>query len=276
MHYARAMTSAPPLGTALRLTGRDALPLLHRISSNALADLAPGEARATLFCDFRGRLLHRAVVALAQDSSVWLLRDCAEAGPLAQFIDKHVFREQVAIADHSTVIAPGRMAADEAPGASFDEQGPLRVSTGDGTVLVRGAARMSDRERVALGVAAHGAEITEEFNPFEVGLGGEVHLTKGCFTGQEALQRLVTYDSVRRALVRGHVQGEAPQRGDALRAGEQRGGVITTLAPEGDAHAVLAVVKLEALVAAAEWTLLDGRSMTVTHRFAMPRAQGRP
>ena len=60
--------------TALRLTGRDVLPLLHRTTSNALDDLPLLGARATLFCDFRGRLQHRAVVAMASDGAVWLLR----------------------------------------------------------------------------------------------------------------------------------------------------------------------------------------------------------
>lgn len=270
------MSPDPTLGTALQLTGRDALPLLHRISSNALADLAAGEARGTLFCDFRGRLLHRAVVALAPEGGVWLLRDCAAAAPLAQFVDRHVFREDVAITDHSEAIAPGRVAAPDPPGARFDALGPLRVSTGDGTALVRGAARMSDRERVALGVAAHDAEITERFNPFEVGLGREVHLTKGCFTGQEALQRLITYESVRRALVQARVEGAAPERGAALFAGGAAAGSVTTVARGEQSHDVLAVVQRAALDAGASWSLEDGRAVQLTRRFEMPRPLGRP
>lgn len=270
------MTFAPRLRTALRLTGRDALPLLHRISSNDLVGLVPGDARGTLFCDFRGRLLQRAVVAVAPDAAVWLLRDCAEAAPLAALVDRHVFREDVMIQDLSAAISIGRVADAGTSSASFDALGPLRVSTGDGTALVRDASGMSELERIMLGVASHGTEIAEDFNPFEVGLGAEVHLDKGCFTGQEALQRLVTYDSVRRALVRGRLEGAAPERGDELRAADARAGVITTVAPDGDAHALLAVARLDALDADSTWTLPDGRLMTVTHRFEMARAQGRP
>src|SRR4030095_9613648 len=97
--------SADPRGsTAIHLRGKDALPLLQRISTNALVDLpsgsapptvffdfrrrppprggtptmavAPlpsGSARPTLFCDFRGRLLHRALVYLTRQRTVWLL-----------------------------------------------------------------------------------------------------------------------------------------------------------------------------------------------------------
>src|SRR5437762_11969801 len=81
--------------TALRLTGRDTLPLLHRVTTNALEDLQPGEARATLWCDFRGRLQFRAIVAVASDGAVWLLRADAPGAELAAAIDKIVFRDDV-------------------------------------------------------------------------------------------------------------------------------------------------------------------------------------
>src|SRR5256885_9600045 len=103
-----------PLSTALRLEGRDALPLLHRISTQALLDLRPGHARSTLFCDFRGRLLHRAVVAVTSDGAVWLLRPDAAGAELAAFIDRHLFRDEIAIADRSLGLEG--IQADDSPG----------------------------------------------------------------------------------------------------------------------------------------------------------------
>src|SRR5438477_804465 len=91
-----------PLSTVLRLEGRDALPLLHRISTQALLHLRPGHPRATLFCDFRGRLLHRAVVAVTSDGSVWLLRPDPPGAELAAVIDRHVFRDEVATPERSS------------------------------------------------------------------------------------------------------------------------------------------------------------------------------
>lgn len=270
------MTSTDPTGTALRLTGRDALGVLHRISTQALDDLAPGEARATLFCDFRGRLLHRAVAAVAPDGAVWLLRDDAAAAPLAAFVDRHVFREDVAIDDRSDSVRLGRIPDAGPAGAHFDERGPLRAATVDGTALVRGVPGMAAAERIAHGIAAHGAEIAEAFNPFEVGLGAEVHLAKGCFTGQEALQRLITYESVRRALVWAAVVGAPPAPGANVLDGGARAGVVTSAASSEAGSRMLAVVKLEALDAGRALALEDGRAVSVLRRFEMPRALGRP
>jgi len=59
-----------------------------------------------------------------------------------------------------------------------------------------------------------------------------VHLDKGCYTGQEALQRLITYGSVRRELTRVMGGGMAPAvPADVTRAGETVG-VLTSAAPE--------------------------------------------
>ncbi|MEY4069752.1 MAG: hypothetical protein RL721_366 [Candidatus Eisenbacteria bacterium] len=231
-----------PTSTALRLTGRDALPLLHRTTSQVLADLAPGGARATLFCDFRGRLLHRAVVAVASDGAVWLLRADAPGPELAAAVDRMVFRDDVTIEDRSAelpfVFAP---APADAVGVLEERDGaPLVVAVGDGTLLARdGRPALTETERIARLLPQHGLEIREAFHPYEVGLGPDVHLAKGCFTGQEALQRLITYASVRRRLARVAVAAAVPTLPVEVRQGEERVGVLTSVAG-GEGLAVLA------------------------------------
>src|SRR5215471_9468113 len=130
--------SDPPGSTALRLLGGDALALLHRISTNALLDLGPGGARGTLFCDFRGRLLHRAVVGLDGEGAVWLLRDDAPGAPLAAFIDRHVFRDDVRIDDRSHELAVRRVNPTHAPPPGI----PGSVSVEDETLAVGMGARV--------------------------------------------------------------------------------------------------------------------------------------
>lgn len=230
-----------PSSTALRLTGRDALPLLHRTTSNALADLAPGGARPTLFCDFRGRLLHRAVVAVASDGAVWLLRADAPGPELAAAVDRMVFRDDVAIEDRSAVLP--FVLAPAPPGASgvlAERDGaPCVVAVGDGTLLAcDGRPALDEAARVARLLPRHGHEVCDAFHPYEVGLGPDVHLAKGCFTGQEALQRLITYASVRRRLARVTLAGTAARVPVEVRQGEERVGVLTSVA-DGDGLAVL-------------------------------------
>ncbi|MBI5169659.1 MAG: hypothetical protein HZA61_09240 [Candidatus Eisenbacteria bacterium] len=238
--------------TSLLLTGADTLPLLHRLSTNVIANLTPGHWRATLFCDFRGRLLHRALVVHAAPGEVWLLRDDAEGADLATFIDRYVFREDVKIADHSAQPLP-----------AFTLDTPLPAPPGE-------------RARIEAGAPRHGHEIAEHFTPYEVGLAHEVHLSKGCYTGQEALQRLVTYDSARRRLVRITGAGPAPVTHAELVAAGEPAGLVTSAVTEGGGWVGLAAARRDRIESGEALTLADGRAVTIAHVFELTRPQGRP
>lgn len=230
--------------TALLLSGADALAVLHRVGTQKLDDLAVGEARLTLFCDFRGRMLHGAVVSRESDG-VWLLRDDAPAAPLAEFLDRQIFREDVQIIDRSSE-------------AAIPEREP-------------------ERDRIRAGHARHGHEITDEFTPYEANLAEAVHLDKGCFTGQESLMRLLTYDSVRRQLVCVRGQGTAPELPcDVLGAAGEKRGRLTSSAADGEGWLALAVLRIDALEAGEVFALADGRALAVVEAFERKRPLGRP
>src|SRR6185436_19095602 len=147
-------------------------------------------------------------------------------------------------------------------GVLAEAEGALSiVSTGDGTRLVRAgsAEALSESARIVLLHPRHGHEIAEAFNPFEVGLAHEVHLAKGCFTGQEALQRLITYESVRRRPARVQIAGDPPALPcDVLAKGDapgERAGVLTSF----DAGEGFAILRRGELESGADFALSDGR-----------------
>jgi hypothetical protein len=271
--------------TLLRLSGRDALALLHRLGANALEDLAPGEARGVPFCDFRGRLLHRAVAARSADGAVWLLRDDAPGAELAAFLDGHLFREEVRIEDLSATadVRACHGAAESRGSAVLEERGggPARVALPPSTLLEVGAALPpaepdAEVRRIRAGVPRHGREVREEFSPFEVGLAREVHLSKGCFTGQEALLRLVTYGSVRRRLVLLEGAGPAPAAEDEVLLAGRRAGVVTSAAREGADWVGLAVLTHEACAPEARPALAGGTPLGRVTPFPPGKPQGLP
>jgi hypothetical protein len=227
--------------TALRLVGRDALSLVHRLSTQVVEDLEPGEARPTLFCDFRGRLLHRAVAARTTDGALWLLREDAPAAELAAYIDRHVFRDDVSIEDRSAArtVLPSPGGFGLAAGTVRETGGaPARVQLDwdYGLELADAPAAPpedAERARVLAGRPRHGHEIRDEFHPYEVRLAHEVHLSKGCYTGQETLLRLLTYRGTRRHLARVRGTGAAPETPcDALIDGERAGRLTSAVAAD--------------------------------------------
>ncbi len=283
------MSDASPLpstsGSLLRLSGADALALLHRISTAHLAGLAPGEARATLFCDFRGRLLHRAVVAVTSDRAVWLLRDDAPGDALVALVERSVFREDVRIADagagravraraEPTGLAPGTLREAEGVPRQVQVDPRSALEVVDGPPPAPGAAR--ERDRIAAARPRAGHEIAGEFTPFEIGLAHEVHLSKGCYTGQEALMRLVTYGAVRRRLAVVSGDGAPPPVPCDLASAGVRCGRLTSASADDRGWTGLAVVAIEAAAAGRALVAEGGAEVRVGRVVPETRPLGLP
>ena len=82
----------------------------------------------------------------------------------------------------------------------------------------------------------------------ELGLHDAYSLSKGCYTGQEVLAKMVTHRSVKRRLVGLELAGRGALRpGDSLRAAGDAAGRATTVTPlpGGKRTVALALVRAE-------------------------------
>ncbi|MCG3174039.1 MAG: Aminomethyltransferase [Myxococcota bacterium] len=101
--------------------------------------------------------------------------------------------------------------------------------------------------RIESGFPAPGHELTEEYNPHELEMAEYISWDKGCYTGQEVIARLDTYDKVQRHLVHvsgpEHIRPGAPLIHDDLEVGR-----ITSAARRPDGQMIgLAVLKTRTL-----------------------------
>jgi folate-binding protein YgfZ len=295
---APAAPAGPGTTTLIRLEGRDVLTVLHRISTQALSDLAPGRTRVTLFCDFRGRLLHRAAVAVTGSQVTWLLRDDAPPEGLSAYIDRHVFREDVRITPAPAAVSvvsveggfgrppeslavrdgmPAELQLSNDFGLAVENRLEARIGPDSASSSAAGgssgstSAAPGERARIHAGRPRHGHEIEPSFNPFEVGLAHEVHLSKGCFTGQEALMRMVTYGGVRRRLVRLEGSGPVPAVPGEIRSGGIVVGRLTSAAENDAGWIGLAVLKHDALDSGTSLEVEGGGA--ISSRFVFPEAR---
>jgi len=78
----------------MEIFGRDALDLLHRISTNSLQHLKPGMSRDTIFTDAKGRLVSVATLAVSEDRIV-LLCSARDEEKLMDWIAKYIITEDV-------------------------------------------------------------------------------------------------------------------------------------------------------------------------------------
>lgn len=56
--------------------------------------------------------------------------------------------------------------------------------------------------RIEAGVPLYGRELSEQYNPLEAGLNHAISFAKGCYTGQEVIARLDTYQRLKQRLAR--------------------------------------------------------------------------
>ncbi len=82
----------------LRLTGKDALDLLNRITTNDLNGMRPGMGKQTFFATEKGRIVDLCTV-YAQQESLLVLTSPGNSGKVAKWIERFVISEDVRIED---------------------------------------------------------------------------------------------------------------------------------------------------------------------------------
>ena len=117
-----------------------------------------------------------------------------------------------------------------------------------------------ERWRMQQAIPAAPGELTDDTNPFELGLAGRVSLNKGCYVGQETLAKLSTYDGVKQQLRRWSWTPQAGEPPAALTPGttlytadatgnstSRAGAISSSLELEDGSWIGLALVRKQAL-----------------------------
>ncbi|WP_248962523.1 CAF17-like 4Fe-4S cluster assembly/insertion protein YgfZ [Sphaerisporangium perillae] len=225
----------------VRISGPDRLDWLNNLSSQKLDTLAPGTPSQTLLLDAQGRLEHH--LTLVDDGeSVWAHVEPGTSGALIAFLSKMRFMLRVEVADLTsdyavvTVLPPGADAAEgpgtDGPAASQPAPGAGVTSLAPEGAIALGGDLLVPRDRLAglplelglrlaglwayeaLRIEAHlpraGFETDHKTIPHEVGwIGAAVHLSKGCYRGQETVARVHNLGHPPRRLVFLHLDGSA-------------------------------------------------------------------
>ncbi|MDQ1084654.1 folate-binding protein YgfZ [Microbacterium sp. SORGH_AS_0344] len=276
-----------PLGDrrVISVAGEDRRSWLDSLSSQALTHLPAGVSTELLILDPQGRVEHAAAV-IDDGETTWLLVDASDAEALASWLTRMRFRLRVEVRDRSddlfvvggtraavgqlrTVapvwvdpwpeVSPGGWAyarTEPHPGAERDWAEAI-VDAAEFERLIGAAARgesaLAGLDAVeALRVAAWrprvGVDADERLLPHEMDwLRTAVHLSKGCYRGQETVAKVHNLGHPPRRVVALQLDGSdnvLPARGDAVRAGDSVIGAITSVAVHHEEGPIaLALVK---------------------------------
>lgn len=254
----------------IRVGGPDRLGWLHSLTTQALERLGPGESSVCLILSPHGHVEYE-IHVIDDGEAAWLIVEGSAVEDLIAYLESMRFMlrvdvddvtpewavvgEPVRERDHDlpTWLSPVEYAGLGASDAGADRGGdaskyidhrPEQFAVRE-VLLPR--AELVDRLgddpagtwaweslRIAAAVPRVGHESDHRTLPHEVGwIGPAVHLSKGCYRGQEAVARVHNLGHPPRRLVLLHLDGGAevlPQHGDAVLAGEREVGWIASAA----------------------------------------------
>jgi tRNA-modifying protein YgfZ len=256
----------------LRITGEDRARLIHAMSTNAVQGLAPGQGVHAFFLTAQGRVLADANIFAVEDA---LLIDCEAAvrTRLYEHIDKYIIADDAYVEDVSdslpTVAVEGPT-APKMPGvpdtrwgiAPFDGGFIARVSiaanegcgcfgaTPDLSEIPRADEAAVETVRLENGRPVYGIDFSDANIAHETRLMHAMHFSKGCYLGQEIVERVRSRGHVNRQLVPLRIEGvDVPDRGAKVLDAEKEVGEITSAAfsPALKLVCALGIVRTEAL-----------------------------
>ena len=296
----------------IAVSGIDRLSWLHSLLSQNLKNLVPGESAEALLLDPQGRI-EQVIKVIDDGETTWLMVDKSHTEALLTWLQKMVFRMKVEITDRSAQFATVG-ATTASPEISFlsndhpliwKDQWPGVVAGGyrystravDYTWfehLVEGAkldqllagkvlagTMAADGLRVAAGRPKAINEVDEKSLPHELDLlSTAVHLSKGCYRGQESVAKVHNLGHPPRRLTFLHLDGSEhalPDVGDEIRVlGEEKTrGKITSVAQHFDMGPIaLAVISRSVPEDAALEVVGKHGSIAATQETIVPQSAG--
>jgi tRNA-modifying protein YgfZ len=221
----------------VRVTGQDRLSWLHSLTTQHLENLTPGASAEALILSPNGHVEHHLVLT-DDGTSLWAHVEPGTAGRLLEFLESMRFMLRVEPADvtgeHAvlTLMGPGAepRLADVATATTGYASGMdlivhrERLTDAAAELRSHGAVLSGLWAYEALRIAARrprfGLDTDHRTIPHEVGwIETAVHLSKGCYRGQETVARVHNLGHPPRRLVFLHLDGSEdrlPAHGDPV------------------------------------------------------------
>lgn len=209
-------------------TGEDRVRWLHGMVTNDVKGLAPGTGCYCFVLDAQGHVQSDCNVFMEPER---LLIDCEATLTTKLFglLDRFIIMDQVELADISatmgTLAIEGHLPAGfdiseiiqyPVPNGSFLWATPRRLMQAKEALLAADALPMTpdayEASRIAAGMPRYGMDIDATTIANETGIERAMHYNKGCYIGQEIVERVRSRGHVNRKLVQLHSDQKLPAR----------------------------------------------------------------
>jgi folate-binding protein YgfZ len=268
----------------IRVSDDDRIRFLHNQSTNDFHSLKPGQGCDTVMVSSTARTIDLVTAYILEDA-VLLLTSPSRRELLMQWLDRYIFfADQVQLTDvtdeTSTLSLMGakshtiveQLGAGAIIGQAYGNHqlvNGLMIAVGSGLttpgytiimpaaqkekiwqqIVALGAVELRNSAwetlRILQGRPAPDAELTDDYNPLEVGLWQTISFNKGCYIGQETIARLNTYKGVKQHLW--GIRLNAPASvGSAIAIGDEKVGKLTSYTATVNGHFGLGYIRSKA------------------------------
>lgn len=197
----------------IRISGEDRLTWLHSLTTQHLEKLAAGEWKEALILDPQGRV-EQQLFLVDDGTSTFIHLDTVKASELLTYLEKMKFMLRVEVTDSSKeyaiLRAPGKSDAIGGPYALVPRAELAATANAFSTTALQVGMWALEAERIASGRARIGMDTDHKTIPNEIGaLNKSVHMSKGCYRGQETVAKVFNLGHPPRRLVLLHLDGSS-------------------------------------------------------------------
>ena len=271
----------------LRVTGSDATRWLNGMVTNSTQSLQPGEGNYNFLLNAQGRIqgdctLYRE--STVTPASFLIATSSSQIEPIQKHLDHFIIMDDVeltrAYEDEQTLILAGEGATSALQSMGLPAIDPVHLvhaSTEPGNVLLTSptageipcfelraavstlnalrhiidAPELSPETletlRILSGIPAYGIDIRERDLPQETNQAHALHFNKGCYLGQEIVERIRSRGQVHRLFAQFKLSGEFPALPTELTANGKPAGELTSAAEINGTIVALGYGRREAL-----------------------------
>jgi folate-binding protein YgfZ len=269
----------------IRLHGEDRVRLLHAMTTNHIQQLKPGEGCYAFFLNAQGRILSDVNVFVLPEYLLLDLPIVTRAAIYAH-LDKFIIADDVTLEDVTDGIATmsvegpeaevvltkigaplpatnfgivewrsrlvARVSSTGAPGFSIflpaaEKEALIRELEQAG--VVAGDEQAAETVRLENHIPKYGVDFSEQYIPQETQLMHAIHFTKGCYIGQEIVERVRSRGHLNKMLVPVEVDTRELEPAAKLQAEGKEAGYIKSAAysPALGKTVALAIIRTEAM-----------------------------